>query len=150
MTLTRRMDRNGLITTEVSGTVSTAAYLDGVLELGELTAYASDLWEIVIIHPETLVLDDKRASLELAHSAKETLQFKSRGAIALYCSTHRLRPWSEDIASLLRGDAVPVISFNDESDARKWLDISRKSARQTATTRVSVSLPGALGPSNRL
>ncbi len=137
MTTTRRMDRYGLVSTHVSGGVSVAGLLHAVLELGELTAYSNELWEIVIVAPETHIESNHHLTMELSHSAKETIQFKSRGAIAMYAPTSRLRQMLRQVASQIRGDAVPVVVFADEADARRWLEIHRATSRYHATTRMT-------------
>lgn len=131
------MDRYGLVTTEVSGRLSPGQWLDSVLELGELTAWSNELWEIVIIDPRIDFEPDRRPTLELAHNAKEIIQFKTRGAIGVYAPTPRIRRWAEKVAALLRGDAVPIVVFMDEADTRKWLEVHMETSRLSATTRIS-------------
>ena len=134
MTIKRRMDRDGLVTTQVSGRVSLADVLDSVLELGELTAYSNELWEIILFDDSVEVARDHRTTLENAHGAKETVQFKTRGGIAIVASDPLVNSWGCKIAELLRGDAVPVTVFNDEAPARKWLSIHMEHSHFEATT----------------
>lgn len=134
MTIKRRMDCQGLVTTEISGHIGTTDILNAVLELGELTAYASQLWELMILDPRVSVDRENHTSIEMAHNAKEIVQFKSRGAIAIVATTEVCRKWGDDVAALLRGDVVPVTVFTDEGQARRWLAIHMEQARIEATT----------------
>lgn len=137
MTLTRRMDRQGLVTTSISGTITTVDWLRAIRDLGEDAPEPGELWEIVVFSPSARISRHAHASLELVHSAKEAIQFKSRGAIAIYSPSNETREWAEEIAALLRGDNVPVVVFADESDARKWIEIHQGTARYHATTRIA-------------
>jgi len=128
------MDCQGLVTTEISGHIGMTDMLNAVLELGELTAYASQLWEIIILDPEINIDRDIHTTIEIAHNAKEIVQFKSRGAMAIVATTETQQKWSDSVAALLRGDIVPVTVFNDEAQARKWLAIHMDQARIEATT----------------
>lgn len=134
MTITRRMDRQGLVTTEVFGFVSMRDILNAVIELGELTAWSNQLWEIVVLDKDIRTERRAHITLETAHSAKEIIQFKSQGAIAIVTPDERTGKWGEQIADMLRGDAVPVTVFEDEAQARKWLSIHMENAALEATT----------------
>ena len=130
MTIIRRMDSQGLVTTEITGHISVTEILNAVLELGELTAYASQLWELVILDPEIKIDRNIQTTMEIAHNAKEIIQFKSRGAMAIVAVDDHIREWSEHVASLLRGDRVPVTVFPDEEQARTWLAIHIERSRE--------------------
>ena len=134
MTISRRMDCQGLVTTEVSGHTGMTDILNSVLELGELTAYSNQLWEIIILDSRMVPQRNSHTTLEIAHNAKEIIQFKTRGAIAIVASNRNTREWSEQVAKLLRGDVVPVTVFEDEAQARKWLSIHMEQAQMEATT----------------
>lgn len=134
MTITRRMDRQGLVTTEISGHITMTEILNAVMELGELTAYSNQLWEIVILDGAVSIDRHVTTTMEIAHNAKEVIQFKSRGAVAIVAPNARTLGWSNKVASLLRGDAIPVTVFEDESQARKWLAIHMQRAQIEATT----------------
>lgn len=134
MTIARRMDRQGLVTTEITGHIGMTDMLNAVLELGELTAYASQLWEIIILDPDLNIERDIHTTIEIAHNAKEIVQFKSRGAMAIVATGDQQRKWCDSVAALLRGDVVPVTVFTDEAQARKWLAIHMDQARIEATT----------------
>lgn len=134
MTIKRRMDRHGMVTTEIEGTISFADLLDATLELGELMTYSNEFWEIMILDDDVRIHRDNNATLESAHSTKEMLQFKSRGAIAVVTGRTKTRKVCQRFADVLRGDVIPVTVFDDESQARKWLDIHMEQARFTATT----------------
>ncbi|MCB1692311.1 MAG: hypothetical protein KDI19_06060, partial [Pseudomonadales bacterium] len=113
--------------------VSTADYLGSIVDLGELTAYSNELWEIVILTPDLVIEKDHRTTLELVHSAKEIIQLRARGAVAIVAFTQRSLAWADKIGELLRG-RTPVTVFTDEAQARRWLEIHRDNAKQEATT----------------
>lgn len=111
-----------------------ADVMNSILELGELTAYSDELWEIVLLEDNITIENDHRIRLEIAHGAKEIVQFKSRGAIAIVSLAGVMENWAESIAELLRGDSVPVTVFDDEAQARKWLSIHMEHSLFEKTT----------------
>lgn len=142
MTITRRMDRNGLVTTEIAGHTNLADILNSVLELGELTAYSNEFWEIVLLDPKISIHYGGHTTLEVAHAAKELIQFRTRGAIAIVAPTRNIHKWSEQVAGILRGDVVPVTVFDDEAPAREWLRIHMENAQFNKTTMRMHNRPG--------
>jgi len=108
--------------------------LNAVLELGDLKAYSSQYWDLMILDSRLSINRHHHTTIELAHKAKEVVQFKTRGAIAIVAVTARTIAWGEEVATLLRGDGIPVTVFDDEAQARRWLDIHMKRARIEATT----------------
>jgi hypothetical protein len=134
MNITRRMNRHGLVTTEISGRTGTADILNATLELGRLTAYSNQWWEIFLLDPCLEIERNVHTTMDIAHRAKEIIQFKARGAVAIVAPSHPTARWSNQVASLLRGDVVPVTVFEDESQARRWLGIHMERAQIDATT----------------
>ncbi|XOV88440.1 MAG: hypothetical protein ACFHX7_00835 [Pseudomonadota bacterium] len=131
MSMTHRTDQTGLMTTRVAGQVTIADMLDGFIETGELTAYGDEIWHLVVVEPDIVINRDTRARMESAHNAKELVQFKTRGAIALVTHTPKATAFCQLIAGLLRGDAVPVVVFTNEDDARHWLQLNMHYDRGT-------------------
>ncbi|MEX2327916.1 MAG: hypothetical protein WD558_09300 [Pseudomonadales bacterium] len=116
-----------------------ADVMNSILELGELTAYSDELWEIMLLEDNLTIENNHRIRLEIAHGAKEIVQFKSRGAIAIVPLAAGTILWAESIAELLRGDYVPVTVFDDEAQARKWLSIHMGHSHFEKTTMRSSS-----------
>jgi hypothetical protein len=108
--------------------------MNSILELGELTAYSNELWEILLLEGDITIERHHRMRLEIAHGAKEIVQFKSRGAIAIVSPDPAATRWADTIAELLRGDSVPVTVFDDEAQARKWLSIHMEHSHFEKTT----------------
>ena len=134
MTIQKRIDNEHLITTYVSGHVSLPQLFKSVLQSGQLSADCDEYWELILLDQDHLIVDfHERVRLELAHAAKEMLQFRTQGAIAVLIGSSASRKLGDMLAGLLRGDVVPVTVFDDEVAARKWLSIHMESASCEAT-----------------
>ena len=134
MTIQRRIDKEHLVTTYVSGHVSLPQLLSSVLQGGQLTGDCNEHWELILLDQERLIINPHdRVRLEVAHAAKEMLQFRTQGAIAIVTGTLASHKLGDILAGLLRGDAVPVTVFDDEVAARRWLSIHMGSATSEAT-----------------
>ncbi len=134
MTIQRRIDKEHLITTYISGHISLPQLFKSVLQSSQLTDDCTEYWELMLMDQDQLIINfHDRIRLEAVHAAKEMIQFRTQGAIAIVISSPASRKLGDHFAALLRGDVVPVTVFDDEAAARKWLSIHMECGTCEAT-----------------
>ncbi len=134
MTIKTRLNSEHLVTTRVRGLTNLGHLIEAVLAPVDSPACSRYWWQLILLEDTLIIYHVPGVGLKVAHAAKETIQFKRGGAIAIVANTLPSRRMCDRFATLLRGDIVPVTVFDDESSARKWMAIHMHCAHFDSTT----------------
>ena len=134
MSILHKKDDQGIIRTYNSGRVSLHEFYQSVVALGRLTENSDEVWQLVIMEDDVVFEKDELRTMRIVHLAKETIQFKKRGAIAFVAPTRESMMTCLRMSKMLRGESVPVTTFEHKSDAVAWLRAHRRDARKHRTS----------------
>ncbi len=136
MGILHKKDAQGIIRTYNSGTITMREAFQSVVTLGHLTAESEEIWELILLDEDVVLETDELQTMSIAHQAKETIQFKERGAIAFVAPNSKTLKACLRMADLLSGGNVPVVVFDNKSDAVAWLKRRKHFTGRINTTRL--------------